>query len=519
MLAGLMGAGLAMTVGAQAQTPSVLPQQLVDQIRFTIAEIRIEGNTLVGTPELLEQTGRFIGSGKSIADLNGARDAIREAYLSRGYELLSVDYDGRRSRAGVHYFVVREVRVGKVTVSGNKEIAEGEIRRQLPELEETGTPRLLQLARELFLFNDNPGRNATLEYTVGAPGTTDVAIKVAEQPQSRLAATFNNTGNQATGSTRVGLNWNHSNFLGLSHQIGASVTTSIERPERVFQAGFGYSVPLPTLGDTMSFSASYSDTDSGRVADAFNISGKGTTFGAHYQHNLKRDALSRHVIDVGYDERHFRDVVDFFGTNLGVSVTVKPVSAGYRYLSNSSGEALSLAATVQQNLPGGVRNDDATYAASRVGANSKWQSWQFDAAWQRELPSGWMPAVRMNAQYAAAPLIAAEQFGLGGLRAVRGFREREGAGDRGLRANLELYGPRFAGTHRLLGFVDMGRSKRLKPQPGEIGTEGLSSIGVGWRGQFGTSVQVSADFAQISNGTARNPRGDKFLHLSAVWWF
>ncbi|MEO8754974.1 MAG: ShlB/FhaC/HecB family hemolysin secretion/activation protein, partial [Casimicrobiaceae bacterium] len=504
---------------SQAPTPSVLPRQLVDQVRFTIAEIRIEGNTLVTTPELLEQVRGFLGSSKSLDDLNGARDAIRAAYRSRGYELLSVDYLAGRSRAGIHYLAVREVRIGKVTVKGTREIAEGEVRRQLPDLKEGGTPRLGPLARELFLFNDNPGRNATLEFAAGAPGVTDVEIKVAEQPQSRLAATFNNTGNQATGSTRVGLNWNHANFLGLSHQVGASVTTSVERPERVFQAGFGYSVPLPTLGDTLSFSASYSDSDSGRVADVFNISGKGTTFGAHYQHNLRRDALSRHVLDVGYDERHYRDIVDFFGTNLGVSVTVKPVSAGYRYLSNGSGESLSLGATVQQNLPGGVRNDDATYAASRAGADARWQAWQFDAAWQRELASGWMPAVRMNAQYTSDPLIAAEQFGLGGLRAVRGFREREGAGDRGLRGSFELSGPRIARTHRLLAFFDAGRSTRLNAQPGEIVTEGLSSIGIGWRGQFGSSVQVSADFAQILNGTARNPRGDRFLHLSAVWWF
>jgi hemolysin activation/secretion protein len=166
-----------------------------------------------------------------------------------------------------------------------------------------------------------------------------------------------------------------------------------------------------------------------------------------------------------------------------------------------------------------VRNESATYAASRAGANASWQSWQFDAGWQRELASGWMPAVRMNAQYASAPLIAAEQFGLGGLRAVRGLHEREGAGDRGHRANFEVYGPRLGEGQRLLGFFDAGRTKRLNAQPGEIGTEGLSSAGIGWRGQFGTSVQVSADFARILNGTARNPRGDSMLHLSAVMWF
>lgn len=343
-------------------------------------------------------------------------------------------------------------------------------------------------------------------------------IKVAEQPQLRTAATFNNTGTSPTGTSRLGLYAAHANFLGRSHQLAASVTTS-DRPDRVLQAGLGYIVPLPEWGDSIAFSASYSDVDSGHVADLFNVSGKGSTWGLHYQKNFLRSATSRHVLDFGYDERRFRDLVDFFGVNLGVSVTAKPVSFAYRYSGTVPGGALSLGATVQQNIPGGPRNDNATYAAARAGADARWQSWQFDATWQRELGSGWMTEARFAGQYAHEPLIAAEQFGLGGLRAVRGFRERDGAGDRGSRFNLELHGPRFADSQRLLGFFDFSRSQRLNPQPGERASEGVSSVGIGWRGQFKNGLQASADYAFATNGTARNPKGDQMLHVSAIWWF
>jgi hemolysin activation/secretion protein len=410
------------------------------------------------------------------------------------------------------------VRLGKVRVTGNKAIAEAEVRRQFPGLREGATPRLFQVARELFLFNDNPGRNAGLEYTTGGPGVTDVEIKVAEQPQLRVAATYNNTGTSATGTSRAGLYAAHSNFLGRSHQVAGSLTTS-DRPDRVMQAGFGYVVPIAAWGDSIAFSASYSDVDSGRVADLFNISGKGSTVGVHYQRSLARTLTSRHVLDIGYDERHFRDVVDFFGTNLGVSVTDKPVSLGYRYSGSFPGNALAFGATVQQNIPGGTHNDDATYAAARAGARARWQSWQFDATWQREFGTGWMTEVRFAGQYANEPLIAAEQFGLGGARAVRGFRERDGAGDRGMRANLEVHGPRFGDSQRLLGFFDFGRSQRLNPQPGESAGEGVSSIGVGWRGQFKGGLQVSVDYARVVNGTPRDPKGDQMVHVSAIWWF
>jgi hemolysin activation/secretion protein len=278
-------------------------------------------------------------------------------------------------------------------------------------------------------------------------------------------------------------------------------------------------VPLPEWGDSVSLNASYSDVDSGRVADLFNVAGKASIWGAHYQRNLARDAVSRHVLDVGYDERRYRDLIDFFGVNLGNSVSVKPMSAGYRYTGSGAGGAFAAGATLQQNLPGGTRNGDVAYAAARAGANARWQSWQFDGAWQRELGSGWTGEARFAGQFAPAPLIAAEQFGLGGMRAVRGFRERDGAGDRGSRVNLELYGPRFADSQRLLGFFDFGNSRRLNPQPGESAGESVASVGVGWRGQFKNGLQASVDYAYVTNGTPRNPKGDQMLHVSAVWWF
>ena len=501
-----------------AQGATIVPPEQARVLRFGINEIRIEGNTLVPDAMLQAAVNPYIGFNRSIDDLSAVKQAILDVYRRLGYELLTVSYQANRSRAGTHYFVVRELRIGKVRVTGNSALTENEIRRELPSLVEDTAPHLRQLARELFLFNDNPGRTALLQYSSGVPGTSDVEIKIAEQPQFTKALTFNNTGTAATGRARIGLHAAHSNFLGRSDQLAASVTTS-DRPSHVLQTAFSYLMPLPSLGDSVQLSASYSDADSGRVADLFNVSGKGTIWGAHYLHNLRRDARSRHVLDIGYEERRFRDVVDFSGTNLGVSVTARPVILGYRYSRSAEGQNLSLGIALQQNLPGGGRNDNATYAASRAGATARWKSWQFDGSWQRELSSGWMPAARFAAQYAGKPLIAAEQFGLGGQRAIRGFDEREAAGDRGWRANFEIYGPRFGENQRLLGFVDYGGSTRLNPLLGELAGQHLASFGVGWRAQIKKDLSISADGASVIHGTTRHSRGHKSLHISASYSF
>ena len=96
-----MAACLGFTSHAQAQAPKPLPPGLIEAIRFTITEIRIEGNSLVPAEGLLDSVKPFLGSGKRLEDVNGARRAIVEAYRGRGYELLSVDCDRLRSRDGV----------------------------------------------------------------------------------------------------------------------------------------------------------------------------------------------------------------------------------------------------------------------------------------------------------------------------------------------------------------------------------------------------------------------------------
>ena len=73
-----------------------MPKEIQDAIRFTIAEFRIEGATLVPADELQAALKPFLGSGRRVDDLNGARGAVIEAYRRKGYELLSVDYDARR---------------------------------------------------------------------------------------------------------------------------------------------------------------------------------------------------------------------------------------------------------------------------------------------------------------------------------------------------------------------------------------------------------------------------------------
>ena len=60
---------------------------------------------------------------------------------------------------------------------------------------------------------------------------------------------------------------------------------------------------------------------------------------------------------------------------------------------------------------------------------------------QQNLPGDWSIVANANGQWASAPLIGNEQFGLGGTSGVRGYEEGEAYGDTGWRTLLDLRAP------------------------------------------------------------------------------
>jgi hemolysin activation/secretion protein len=87
--------------------------------------------------------------------------------------------------------------------------------------------------------------------------------------------------------------------------------------------------------------------------------------------------------------------------------------------------------------------------------------------------------LRFNAQLSAEPLLAPEQFGLGGIETVRGYRENQIVRDNGLDVQAELHIPLAQKSGRdwldVRPFVDAGYGWNVKDSSPEL----LSSIGIG----------------------------------------
>ena len=129
--------------------------------------------------------------------------------------------------------------------------------------------------------------------------------------------------------------------------------------------------------------------------------------------------------------------------------------------------------------------------------DSQFFAWRGQAQWVRILDEGTSLLIRANAQFAEA-LLPSEQFSVGGLGSVRGYRQDQLLTDNGLFTSVEvrrtiLQISEGQGRLQLIPFIDYGRgwnsSERSNPE-----TSSLASFGVGLQWQQGDDFTARLDY-------------------------
>jgi hemolysin activation/secretion protein len=496
-------------------------------LSFDISEYRVEGNTLLSQGRVAATLKPFTGSSRTFSDIEAARHALQQAYADAGYGAVSVAVPEQEIQGGIVRLAVIEAKVRGVEVIGNEYFDAANIRASLPSLVPGVSPNTRAIAHELRLANENPSkRSTTLLRTGRARGEVDVLIRVEDSRPARFFASLDNTGSPETGMSRVSVGYQDTNVFNRDQTLTMQYTTSPEKPDKVSIYGLGYRWPLYSLGDAIDLFAGYSDVNSGTVQGLFNVSGSGTIFGARYHRNFHKIGDYEHQLTGGLDYRAYQNNVDYLGTPLGADVTVHPISLSYSGLYRVPNHEGRFYLTLAHNIPGGNKGNDADFAASRAGADANYTIFTYGANYTRRFESGWSATLAYSAQFTREPLVAGEQFGLGGYDSVRGFHEREIANDRGYRGSIEVLSPELAphiklenASVKLLTFYDFGRVRRIDAQPDETVADGVASAGFGLRMTVSPHFNLRLDYAWVLDPGGTQGRGDGRLHAGLTYVF
>lgn len=499
---------------AQVDALTATDVPAVDSLRFEIRSYRIDGNTLLSPGDIEKTLRPFIGPQKDFGDVQQALEALQALYQRLGFGAIQITLPEQELERGDVAFRVVEPRIGRVLVEGNEHFSADNVRRSVPVLVPGRPPMTRDISASIRVANESPAKQSAVLLRPGAAeGEVDAVIRVADVPPARYSVSIDNTGNKETGVYRTGFAFQHANLFDRDHVLTAQYVTSPRNINDVEVYGLGYRVPLYALGDSIDLIAGYSTVNSGTVQNLFDVSGQGAIYALRYNHNLRRLGEIEQRFVYGLDYRSYQNLVTPVGGNFNFvpDITVHPFSVTYSAQLRQEGREISGYLGLNQNIPGGNDGTDTHFKNSRRDARAGYRAWRAGGVFSAAFAKDWQFRVRLDMQYSRDALIAPEQFGLGGSESVRGFNERYTSSDKGFRSNWEVYTPELGNLmgfdtakFRVLAFYDTGQITRNSTQPGELERVALDSTGFGVRLNYGKSVTVKADYAQVLHDGTQN---------------
>ena len=523
----LLALALATPVLAQVEsTPAVSVRPHVDPV-FAISGFDITGDNPLSSAQTSTILAPFLRSQATIDTLQKATVALEDALREQGYGLHRVALPAQELGASVRLDVVKFV-ISKVTVRGQANYSEENIRASLPELRTGETPNFKRLAVQTAIANENPSKQVRVVLQASQEADQiNADIQVVDNRPWEVSIGLSNSGSSATGKERLLVSGAYHNLFDLDQQIVGAYTTSPTQPGAVKQLGLNYRIPLYAVGGVVNLSLTHSDVVGN--FGAFSSSGAGQTLGLSYRQYLAPNAGRRSYVLAGVDDLRV-DVAQIDGVALaGQSQRrSRPVTLGYSASVESDSSVWGYEAQALVNLPGGGGNSLTDYQSEdpRI-SSSRWSALRGSANFSARLEHGWLWSARSQFQYSRYALISGDQFGLGGISSVRGTGERPLSGDKGLSLALEFTTHELASGLRLLGFVDAGWLGNLDGNgTTKPASDHLASAGFGLRYAVG-HVAAAADWGRVWLGSvvpltlnAASPQsGDQKLHVNITGRF
>ncbi|MDH1291804.1 ShlB/FhaC/HecB family hemolysin secretion/activation protein [Comamonas terrigena] len=490
-------------------------------------EYIVRGNTVLDARSIERAVSPFLGPGRSLKDIEAARDALLEAYQAKGYQSVYVDLPEQQVTQGLVFLQVSETRVGRVRVTGAEYSSPVEVRDQVPALREGVVPDFSQAQQELTALNRTGRRQVMPVVRQGSlPGTMDVDLKVEDNSPWRASAGLNNDRSADTKDMRLSASLGHDNLWQLGHSASFSVFTTPQDTQQTMVWSGSYSAPLRGTQWNLEASAYNSDSDVSTVGGT-SVVGKGYAFGLKAGYTVPDSGAWWHNFSFGVDFKNNKESLRFGGTSDDVPLKYAPITLAYSgyYQGERLQYGLGMSLVTGTRSLFGWGSDWKAFYYKRYKSSPSFQLVKADFngsyALTNESQLGW----RLAAQVTDSPLVSGEQIAAGGANSVRGYLSAESTGDIGAVGSVEWrtspltwLGDAVEGW-RLYVFADAAHLRLRMPLVEQQSRFSLASLGVGTSFRLGSHLNGRLDLGYPLKDGPRTSKHDPRLtfHLNASY--
>lgn len=489
-------------------------------VRFDVLEFVIEGNTVL-PPDVVERTvSPFMGPGKTIKDVEAAREALEKAYQDAGYLSVVVSLPNQKLRGdGEVRLDVVEARIERLAVTGAQYHRPSLIKNEVSSLQPGSVPYFPQVQAELGSVQGAHLQITPLLTGGSEPDKIAMDLKVQDQLPLVGMVELNNNQSYNTSQGRLVAVASYGNLFQRQHRLGVSWQYAPWRPKDTNTLTAIYGLPL-SAQDDLSASLTRSDSDTPvRVGSGGNTLTNGHYYGLRWQHTLpSRQWPVQHSTSLSMDHKYVDDA-----TYLANTINTKKPALRYTTLSLgydanwALGERSSVVASTSLVTSSGAwagrkvdcdgRVNTEQFECKRNGARPNFLAWRLSVDYSLPVFSTWRVNLGADTQLASGPLVSGEQYSLGGADTVRGYYDFEQSGDGGWLTRLELVTPPMTLAEKwdltVLTFADRGSVSIQEPLEGQMRHANLASVGLGLRLKGARGLSLSVDAARPLFATQR----------------
>lgn len=494
--------------------------------KVVVKQFKFEGNKVLTAAELEVALEALTGHEISIAQLKGAVDLIAAFYREKGF-LATATLPEQDITEGVITINIVEAVFGDVKVDGEygkdyKRVRPSVIERVVNASAPKGQSLdQNKLDRGLAVLQKMVGFNITPSYQAGSvAGTTDLLVKVKDQPLLSGSILADNTGGRSTGRDKQTASLNFASPFG----FGDAINLTMLEAKGVNYGRAAYSIPLGSKGLKLGVNGSYLAYDviiKDNGIDEIKPKGNSMVYGLDLSYPLYASKTTNLNIEANYDRKKF--------------VNKRIESDSYIESSNYRVDVYSLILSGTHNdsfLAGAINNASVDFGMGRVnmtGSLNKQDDLEADntqghykrtrlnLSRSQFLTDSLVLSLEGSGQWANRNLDPSEKFYLGGINGVRAYPTSEGAGSEGYMFKLELrkYLPY---NFNVSLFIDEGKVKQFQDKEKldgdsllaeEVSNEyRLKGYGatVGWNGPYNSSIKATYSTRMGENP---NPAGEE----------
>ncbi len=496
--------------------------------RFMFLDYRIEGASVLDDAAVRDTVAPYLGKPTSIADLEEIRRRLTLLYVNRGYVNSGFVIPDQDVAAGIVAFRAVEGSIPATDVTGTENFAPDYFSTRLePGLKRPFNVNDLQMQQQILL-QDPLVRRLNLELLPGlVPGEAKLHADVLEASPYALNFQIANNQSPTVGEVRGRVQGTVANLLGR----GDILAIQYGRSQGLDDGTVSYTVPLAS--DDTKLSLRYDINGTVVVSPALvplNITSRYDSVAIGLSRPFYRTPEATLTLGVGLDRRHAQTFL------LGMPFSFTPGSdngktnvTALRFYQDWLDRDAEHAFALRSTFSVGVGALGATITGPPPDGH--FFAWLGQGQYVRRVYRDWDLVVRSDLQLAQQALFPIEQFALGGLDTVRGYRQYLTVTDDAFFASGELRIPVAtlrlpliadsddAGTIQLVPFYDFGRGwnvGRPTPYPAEI-----SSVGAGLRWALGSGTTLELYYGKalrhVRAGTGLQDRGIHFRFAAVAF--